>query len=140
MPEGQNLKSLGSNTTEYKFEAPNADMLETFENKYPDSPYGVEFETEEFTSLCPKTGQPDFATIQIRYVPAELCIESKSLKLYLFSYRNHGSFMETITNKIARDIFDTCDPHALLVTGTFKARGGIDISVQVPMGKAAEML
>jgi 7-cyano-7-deazaguanine reductase len=103
--------------------------LETFPNAFAGRRYTVTFRTEEFTSLCPKTGQPDFGAITIRYVPDARCIESKSLKLYLFSYRNEGTFMETLTNRVLDDLCAACDPLEMEVVGDFAARGGITISV-----------
>ena len=129
MSEGNNLQQLGSNETKYLYDNPSSNTLEVFENKYKENDYTVEFETEEFTSLCPKTGQPDFAKIDISYVPNEVCVETKSLKLYLFSYRNHGSFMETITNKIMEDLVHVLSPQQLVVVGDFKVRGGINLKV-----------
>jgi 7-cyano-7-deazaguanine reductase len=123
------LRHLGSKVTP-QFDEPCQDILDTFENQYLKSDYIVEFVSEEFTSLCPKTGQPDFARIEIRYVPRFKCIESKSLKLYLFAYRNYGSFMETITNKMLQDFVNVCQPWAMVVRSYFKARGGIEINVE----------
>ena len=122
------LSSLGS-STQYQYQEPHADILETFPNKFSGRPYEVNLIFPEFTSLCPKTGQPDFATITIRYTPDAECIESKSLKLYLFAFRNHGSFMETITNTILQDIVVKCNPIKCTVIGDFAARGGIRIRV-----------
>ena len=122
------LKHLGSQQTKY-LEEPSREILETFPNKFPGRDYYVKFQCPEFTSLCPKTGQPDFAQIRISYTPDKHCIESKSLKLYLFSFRNCGSFMETITNTILEDLAAVCDPKWMKVTGDFNARGGIVISV-----------
>lgn len=124
------LKQLGAKETDY---AQNVDkgILETFENKFTKRPYTIEFETNEFTSLCPKTGQPDFAHIVIRYTPTSKCIESKSLKLYLFSYRSEGSFMETITNRILADLVECCSPHYMYIEAKFNARGGITTVVEV---------
>lgn len=124
-----NLSQLGSNQTDYKYDRPHSGILETFPNKFPDNDYMVELKVPEFTSLCPKTGQPDFATIEIEYAPAELCVETKSLKLYMFSYRNHGSFMESITNKILNDLVEVVKPKSMTVTGKFNARGGITLDV-----------
>lgn len=103
------------------------EVLETFANKHPDNDYFVKFNCPEFTSLCPVTGQPDFATIYISYVPDKLLVESKSLKLYLFSFRNHGDFHEDCINVIADDLFRLMDPLYLEVTGFFTPRGGIAI-------------
>ena len=109
--------------------SPDAATLETFTNPYPDRDYTIVFDCPEFTSLCPVTGQPDFGTITIEYVPAKRCIESKSLKLFLGSFRNEGSFAETITNRIRDEIVKTCKPRYVKVTGSFTPRGGIGIRV-----------
>jgi len=127
--EGQELKGLGSKRTEYIYEGPVKEILETFENKYPNRRYNVQFRFPEFTSLCPKTGQPDFGEIEINYIPDKVCIESKSLKLYFFAYRGFGSFMETNTNKILGDCVNVCSPHYMEVIGKFNARGGTFITV-----------
>lgn len=129
------LSQLGSNQTEYSYDRPRADILETFPNQYPARKYFIRLEFPEFTSLCPRTGQPDFATILVEYFPNELCVESKSLKLYLFSYRNEGSFMETITNRILEDICSVCDPQWCKVTGSFNPRGGLKIDVYAESSK-----
>ncbi|MCA8943989.1 MAG: NADPH-dependent 7-cyano-7-deazaguanine reductase QueF [Planctomycetes bacterium] len=110
-------------------------MLETFANPNPDRPYEIEFECPEFTCLCPKTGQPDFATIRVRYVPAAECIELKSLKLYLWSYRDVGAFHEAVTNKILDDMVAACSPRFLEVRGEFFVRGGITTNVIVTHGE-----
>jgi 7-cyano-7-deazaguanine reductase len=122
------LKTLGQGATRYPHTV-SPELLETFPNTFPGRPYVVTFRSEEFTSLCPKTGQPDFGTITIRYVPDARCIESKSLKLYLFSYRDEGTFMETLTNRILDDLTSACEPLEMEVTGDFAARGGITLSV-----------
>ena len=127
--EGSSLKQLGSNKTTYKYDEPSVKILETFSNKYPGKDYTVQFITSEVTSLCPKTGQPDFAEIDIQYIPYEKCIETKSLKLYLFAFRNYGAFMETITNKILADLVAVCNPKWMVVVGMFKSRGGIALNV-----------
>jgi 7-cyano-7-deazaguanine reductase len=108
--------------------------LETFPNPNPGRDYEIRFETSEFTCLCPKTGQPDFATIEISYVPDTLCVELKSLKLYLWSYRDDGAFHEAVTNRIADDVLAAIAPRKLRVTGRFNIRGGIrtDVVVQHP--------
>ena len=103
------------------------DVLETFVNMHPDNEYLVTFNCPEFTTLCPKTGQPDFATIVISYIPRERMVESKSLKLYLFSFRNHGDFHEDCVNIIMKDLVRLMDPKYLEVTGIFTPRGGISI-------------
>ena len=117
---------LGNQGTKYPADyAP--EVLETFVNKHPDNEYVVTFTCPEFTSLCPKTGQPDFATIVISYIPRERMVESKSLKLYLFSFRNHGDFHEDCVNIIMKDLVKLMDPRYLEVTGIFTPRGGIAI-------------
>jgi len=99
--------------------------LETFPNPNPDRDYVINFECPEFTCLCPRTGQPDFATIRIEYVPDKLCVELKSLKLYLWSYRNEGAFHEAVTNKILDDLVKATKPRQMKVAGDFFVRGGI---------------
>ncbi len=105
-------------------------ILEVFENAYPDRDYTVIHEAPEFTSVCPKTGQPDFATITIEYVPDLLCIELKSLKFYLNSYRNEGIYFESVTNKILDDLVEACKPRYMLITAEFNTRGGISSIVE----------
>ena len=123
----QNLKSLGGGKTDYpQTYAPQ--VLESFDNKYPDTKYVVELDCTEFTALCPKTQQPDFAKIKVRYSPDTKLVESKSMKLYLFSFRNHGSFHENVVNMIARDLFELLKPHWIEVQGYFMPRGGISIN------------
>lgn len=102
-------------------------VLETFKNKHPENEYLVTFHCPEFTSLCPKTGQPDFARIIIRYIPREDMVESKSLKLYLFSFRNHGDFHEDCVNIIMKDLVQLMNPRYIEVQGIFTPRGGISI-------------
>lgn len=102
-------------------------LLEAFENKHPENEYLVTFNCPEFTSLCPKTGQPDFATIIINYIPRLRMVESKSLKLYLFSFRNHGDFHEDCVNIIMKDLVKLMNPRYLEVIGIFTPRGGISI-------------
>jgi 7-cyano-7-deazaguanine reductase len=99
--------------------------LETFSNPNPERDYTIEMDCPEFTCVCPKTGQPDFARIGICYVPGQYCIELKSLKLYLWSYRQHGAFHEAVTNKILNDLVAACSPRQMTVTGDFNVRGGI---------------
>src|SRR4051794_29575245 len=103
--------------------------LETFANPRPGREYVIRFETDEFTCLCPKTGQPDFATIRIEYVPDALCVELKSLKLYLWSFRNEGGFHEDVTNRILDDLVVAVRPRRLRVEGDFNIRGGIHTTV-----------
>ncbi|MBH5330315.1 NADPH-dependent 7-cyano-7-deazaguanine reductase QueF [Eikenella sp. S3360] len=120
------LTLLGSQKTEYKTTyAP--EVLETFDNKHPGNDYFVKFVCPEFTSLCPITGQPDFATIIIRYIPDIKMVESKSLKLYLFSFRNHGDFHEDCINIIMKDLIKLMNPRYIEVFGEFTPRGGIAI-------------
>ena len=126
MREKENLTKLGSQGTEYKTEY-DRELLETFGNKHPDNDYFVKFNCPEFTSLCPITGQPDFATITISYVPDERLVESKSLKLYLFSFRNHGDFHEDVVNVIMKDLIYKMDPKYIDVYCKFLLRGGIYI-------------
>ena len=102
-------------------------LLETFPNKHRDNEYVVTFDCPEFTTLCPKTGQPDFGHLYIRYIPRERMVESKSLKLYLFSFRNHGDFHEDCVNKIMKDLIALMDPKYIEVWGKFTPRGGISI-------------
>ena len=124
--EQENLTKLGSQGTKYSMDY-DPSVLETFDNKHPDNDYFVKFNCPEFTSLCPITGQPDFATIYISYVPGQKMVESKSLKLYLFSFRNHGDFHEDCVNIIMKDLVRLMDPKYLEVTGYFLPRGGISI-------------
>lgn len=105
--------------------------LETFPNPNPERDYEIAFEAPEFTCLCPMTGQPDFATIRIRYTPDQTCVELKSLKLYLWSYRDEGAFHEAVTNRIANDLIAAIDPRFLEVEGDFYVRGGISTKVKV---------
>ena len=119
------LTLLGHKTVYKQDYAP--EVLETFINKHPENDYWVRFNCPEFTSLCPITGQPDFATIQIDYIPGEHMVESKSLKLYLFSFRNHGAFHEDCVNIIMKDLVKLMNPKYIEVTGFFTPRGGISI-------------
>jgi 7-cyano-7-deazaguanine reductase len=109
--------------------------IEIFDNPHPDRRYTITMECPEFTCLCPRTGQPDFATIHIRYIPNTHCIELKSLKLYLWSYRNEGAFHEAVVNKILDDLAGACSPHFMEVVGDFFVRGGIHTSVTATIGK-----
>jgi 7-cyano-7-deazaguanine reductase len=123
----QQLKALGNHATQYP-DTYNPCVLESFSNNFPKNDYIVEIEAPEFTSLCPKTAQPDFAEINIQYCPDMLLVESKSLKLYLFSFRNEGSFHENCVNKICHDLFDLMQPKWIVVRGDFMPRGGISIN------------
>ncbi len=119
------LTQLGKKSilTESQIEAP-ATILEVFPNPKPTRDYEIEFIFPEFTSVCPVTGQPDFATITVSYVPDKLCVEMKSLKLYFFAYRNKGIFYEAVTNTILDDLVDALNPKRMRVIGSFAARGG----------------
>lgn len=124
--ELEGVTLLGNQGTKYPDQyAP--EVLETFKNKHPENEYVVTFNCPEFTSLCPKTGQPDFARIIIQYIPREDMVESKSLKLYLFSFRNHGDFHEDCVNIIMKDLIRLMSPRYIEVKGIFTPRGGISI-------------
>ncbi len=110
-------------------EAPSAEQLETFANQYPGRDYTIEIVCPEFTSVCPKTGQPDFGTITFTYTPAARCVELKSLKLYLHRYRNQGVFYETLVNRLLDDFVRACQPVRCRVVGAFTPRGGITTTV-----------
>ncbi len=131
-----NLKTLGKTTkasTDY-----DPSMLDAFANKHPERDYWVTFTAPEFTTLCPKTGQPDFATLTIRYIPNKKLVESKSLKLYLFGFRNHGDFHEDVINVIYNDLVKLLAPKYMEVYGKFAARGGISIDPFVNGGVGAK--
>ena len=132
--ELQGISLLGNQKTQYPTGyAP--EILEAFDNKHPDNDYFVKFVCPEFTSLCPMTGQPDFATIYIRYIPHIKMVESKSLKLYLFSFRNHGDFHEDCVNVIMKDLIKLMNPKYIEVSGLFTPRGGISIYPYVNHGR-----
>lgn len=128
--ETAGLTKLGKPAA-FRFDSPDVGILEAFPNRYPGRDYVIRFEHPEFTSLCPMTGQPDFGRIVVTYAPAEKCVESKSFKLYMGAFRNHGSFMESLTNKIADDLVALLSPRRLTVEGLFNVRGGTSISVRV---------
>ena len=132
--ESKDKLTLLGKKTEYK-QNYSPEVLETFMNKHPENDYWVRFNCPEFTSLCPITGQPDFAEIRIDYIPAEKMVESKSLKLYLFSFRNHGAFHEDCVNIIMKDLINLMDPKYIEVTGIFTPRGGISIFPYANYGK-----
>ncbi len=134
MREKENMTHLGSQNTTYESDY-NPGLLESFENRYPGRDYFVKFNCPEFTSLCPITGQPDFANIVISYVPDRRMVESKSLKLYLFSYRNHGDFHEDCVNRIMDDLIALMEPRYIEVWGRFMPRGGISIDPFCNYGK-----
>lgn len=123
--QDEGLHALGKKTEYRQDYAP--EVLETFENKHQTNDYWVQFNCPEFTTLCPITGQPDFGEIIIKYIPDVRMVESKSLKLYLFSFRNHGDFHEDCVNIIMKDLVKLMDPRYIEVTGIFKPRGGISI-------------
>lgn len=110
-------------------DSPAATVLETFANSHPDRGYEIRFDCPEFTCVCPKTGQPDFARIRVRYVPDRTCVELKSLKLYLWSFRELGAFHEKVTNTICDDLVALLSPRFLEVEGDFNVRGGIQTTV-----------
>ena len=115
-----------------------ADILETFENQHPQRDYTIEIVCPEFTSVCPKTGQPDFGTLTFTYVPDRLCVELKSLKLYLQQFRNEGIFYETVTNRILDDVTALLSPRRMTLEAAFTARGGIITTVIAGFEKSAE--
>ena len=132
--ETGNITLLGNQNTKYSTDY-SPEVLEVFQNKHRDNDYFVKFNCPEFTSLCPITGQPDFAQIYISYIPDELMVESKSLKLYLFSFRNHGDFNEDCVNIIMKDLIKLMNPKYIEVWGKFLPRGGISIDPYCNYGK-----
>lgn len=133
--ESENLKLLGNKKNIYPTDyAP--EILEAVDNKHLENDYFIKFNCPEFTSLCPITGQPDFATIYISYIPNEKMVESKSLKLYLFGFRNHGDFHEDCVNIIMKDLIHLLDPKYIEVWGKFLPRGGLSIDPYCNYGKA----
>ncbi len=132
--ETNDITLLGSQNTKYNYDY-NPEVLETFINKHQENDYFVKFNCPEFTSLCPITGQPDFATIYISYVPDIKMVESKSLKLYLFSFRNHGDFHEDCVNIIMKDLIKLMNPKYIEVWGKFTPRGGISIDPYCNYGR-----
>ncbi|MDR3045293.1 MAG: preQ(1) synthase [Desulfovibrio sp.] len=131
------LRTLGVKA-EYPHAGPGPHILEAFPNNFPDRPYIVSIAFPEFTSLCPVTGQPDFATIVTEYIPDQRCVESKSFKLYMFAYRNHQSFMETITNTVLDHMTEALDPLWCRVKGLFTPRGGTHLHVFAERFKQVE--
>lgn len=123
------LRALGHSGVDSVVSAPDAKILEVFPNRYPWRDYVVTFDFPEFTSLCPVTGQPDFGRILVNYIPDQFCVESKSFKLYMFAFRSHHSFMETITNRILDDLAAVLNPRWLEVCGVFAPRGATAINV-----------
>lgn len=132
--EMQDVTLLGNRGVAYQFDY-DPSILESFDNKHPDNDYWVKFNCPEFTSLCPITAQPDFATIYISYIPDQKMVESKSLKLYLFSFRNHGDFHEDCVNIIMKDLIKLMEPKYIEVWGKFTPRGGISIDPYCNYGK-----
>lgn len=128
------LTLLKKNHKDYP-DSPEKAKIETFRNAFPKRDYVITFDCPEFTSLCPITGQPDFGHITINYIAKEKCIESKALKLYLFSYRNHNTFHEVAVNTILDDLVAACKPKWMQVIGDFMPRGGIAIHVTAEHGK-----
>lgn len=131
MSDTKDLTKLWNQNTKYLYEWPSVDILETFDNLHKDNEYLVPFHCTEFTSLCPKTGQPDFAEFHIMYIPDERMIESKSLKLYLFAFRQSWEFHEDITNRITKDIINKINPRYIYVYWDFTVRGWIAIKPMV---------
>ena len=129
----EGLHALGGKTVYSQHYDP--ELLETFENQHQENDYWVRFNCPEFTTLCPITGQPDFAEIRISYIPDRRMVESKSLKLYLFSFRSHGSFHEDVVNIIMKDLIRLMEPKYIEVTGIFLPRGGISIYPYVNYGR-----
>lgn len=138
-PSSSSPKPLTSDTTGLtllgagslpQVDAPSTALLETFVNPSPKRRFEICFRTSEFSSMCPITGQPDYATVTIRYVPKDRCVESKALKLYLRSFRNQGVFAEGIVNRMLDDLVEVLSPHSLTVTGDFTPRGGIGLCVE----------
>jgi 7-cyano-7-deazaguanine reductase len=132
--EKSGLTHLGRAGNVYHFEY-DPSLLETFDNQHPDNDYRVKFNCPEFTTLCPITGQPDFAVLTISYIPDLKMVESKSLKLYLFSFRNHGDFHEDCVNTIMKDLINLMNPRYIEVWGKFTPRGGISIDPYCNYGK-----
>lgn len=126
MADTTDFQALGARA-QYRYERPDASVLETFANPRPAAAWSVGLVCEEFTTLCPVTGQPDYGRLRIDYVPAELCVESKSLKLYLMRFRNEGTFHEACANRVADDLVGALSPLYLQVYGDFRPRGGIAI-------------
>lgn len=125
------------NKSETKFpSSPQEAELETFDNIYPERDYEITFNCPEFTSLCPVTGQPDFGEITIKYIPDKKCIESKSLKIFLFAFRNYNTFHEEAVNAILDAVIKKCAPRWAEVTGSFRPRGGISLEIKADYKKS----
>ena len=123
------LTLLGKGRSTVYPDSPEKAVIETFDNLYPERDYIITFDCPDFTSLCPVTGQPDFGHIIIKYIADKKCVESKALKLYLFSFRNHHTFHEEAVNRILSDLSAACNPRGMEVTGNFMPRGGISLSI-----------
>jgi 7-cyano-7-deazaguanine reductase len=123
-------RQQGSSTVEPRVSTEPTEKLETFPNPSPQRDYEIVFDCPEFTCLCPLTGQPDFATLRITYVPDELCVELKSLKLYIWSFRDTGAFHEAVTNRVLDDLVEATRPRRMTVVGEFYVRGGIRTTVK----------
>jgi len=135
-PDDPNLTLLGR--TESSLPAsPDEARLETFPNRNPERDYWIQLDCPEFTSLCPVTGQPDFAAIEIRYIPDQRCVETKSLKFYLASFRNRPSFNEEVINRVLTDLVAATQPRRMIVRGRFGSRGGISLTVEAEHGGSA---
>ena len=132
---GDELKHLRPGGTEYRTEI-DPELIDTFSNPRRNRSYEIRFVTDEVTSLCPVTGQPDFYTVDVTYIPADRCIESKSLKLYLFSFRNSGLFAEDMANRVLEDLSGACSPQWMRVVCRMKPRGGIALTVTAEHGEA----
>jgi 7-cyano-7-deazaguanine reductase len=132
----QSLKLLGKQSDGVP-EKVAPEVLETFENRYPHRDYLIRFDAEDFTSLCPVTRQPDFAALEIEYIAAKRCIETKSLKFYLGSYRNCAAFNEEVANRILEDLVTACAPKRMRVVGRFASRGGISVTVEAQYSQKA---
>jgi len=128
---------MNKGETVVSVDAPSAEQLESLINEYPGRDYTIEIVCPEFTSVCPKTGQPDFGTITFTYTPAERCVELKSLKLYLQRYRNLGVFYETLVNRLLDDFVKACQPRRCRVVGSFTPRGGITTTVRCEFEKGS---
>ena len=131
------LTQLKGSRTVYA-ETPDSAVLESFENLYQDRDYVIEFDCPEFTSLCPVSGQPDFGHIRIRYVPDKRCVESKSLKLFLFSFRNFNTFHEEVVNRVLDKVVEAVAPRRAEVIGNFFPRGGIALNIKATYGDAVD--
>ena len=121
--------------SEFLYDRPRPDLLETFENPYPARDYEITHVAPEFTSVCPKTGHPDFGTLTLTYVPSDRCVELKSLKLYLQSFRNHGAFYEAVTNEIADVLIDLLAPREFELTSRWTPRGGMNSTIRVRLDR-----